>query len=379
VSAGALPEHADVVVIGAGAAGLALAFELARRGVQAVVVERGAPSSRASSALGAAAGLVNAQGHPGVDPEPVRDLALLSRHLYADWIESIEEEAGVSCEYDVRGGLTVALSDIEEVQLDRSLDWQRARALPFEVLPAEEARAREPGLGGGVRAAFSFPLDGHVNPQRLGPALALAAQRAGATLVTRTPALALSLAGGRASGVETSSGRIAAGAVVNAAGAWATHLAGAPALPVAPVRGQLVLLDASEDPDRLTRFVHAVGVYLVPRRDGTVVVGSTRENAGFDARPTAGGVTALLEKAARVVPAVAGYAFLEAWAGLRPSSPDDVPLLGETAVPGYYLAAGLYGSGVLLAPGAAVVLADLLTGQTPPLPPAPFSPARFDV
>jgi glycine oxidase len=166
---------------------------------------------------------------------------------------------------------------------------------------------------------------------------------------------------------------------VNAAGAWAGHIANAPALPVVPVRGQLVLLDAREDADRLTRFVHAPGVYLVPRRDGTVVAGSTRERAGFDARPTAAGVAGILERAQRVLPASASYPLLRAWAGLRPSSPDDVPLLGESAVPGYFLAAGLNASGVLLAPGLAVLLADLLSGQTPPLPPGPFSPARFDL
>jgi glycine oxidase len=368
-----------VVIVGAGAAGLALGLELARRGVEAVLVERGAPADRATSALGAAAGLVNPQAHPGVDPEPVRDLALLSRDLYPEWIEAIEEESGFSCEYDARGGLTVAADDAEEVQLDRALDWQRARALPFEVLSAEEARAKEPSLGGAVQAAFAFPLEGQVSPQRLGRALALAAERTGATLLAYTPATAVRVEAGRAAGIETPAGHVSAGAVVNATGAWAAQLGGVPPAPVVPVRGQLVALDASHDPDRLTRFISAPDVYVVPRRDGTIVVGSTAERVGFDARPTAAGVAGLIGKATRLVPAVAEYALLEAWAGLRPSPPDDIPLLGETAVPGYFLATGFYKTGILLAPAAAVILADLLTGQAPPLPPTPFSPARFNL
>ena len=373
------PRRADVVIVGAGASGLALAFELVRRGVETVLVDRGGPADRATSALGAAAGLLNPQAHPGVDPEPVRDLALLSRDLYPEWVETIEEQSGFSCEYDTRGGLTVAASEAEEVQLDRALDWQRARALPFEVLSAEEARAREPSLGGGVRAAFAFPLEGQIAPQRLGRALAFAAEKAGVTLLTHTPVSAVLVEGGRATGVETGSGRIVAGAVVNAAGAWASHLGGVPEAPIVPVRGQLVALDASRDPDRLTRFVSAPDVYLVPRRDGTIVLGSTSERVGFDARPTAAGVAGLIGKAARFVPTAFDYTFLEAWGGLRPASPDDVPILGETAVGGYFLAAGFHKTGVLLAPAAAVLLADLLTGSAPALPPAPFSPARFDL
>jgi glycine oxidase len=373
------PRRADVVIVGAGAAGLALSFELVRRGVETVLVERGGPADPATSATGAAAGLLNPQAHPGVDPEPVRDLGLLSRDLYPEWIEAIEEQSGFSCEYDTRGGLTVATSDAEEVQLDRSLDWQRARALPFEVLSAEEARAREPSLGGAVRAAFAFPLEGQISPPRLGRALAFAAEKAGVTLLSHTPVSAVLVEGGRAAAVETGAGRILAGGVVNASGAWAAHLGGVPAAPIVPVRGQLVALDASRDPDRLTRFISAPDVYLVPRRDGTIVVGSTAEHAGFDARPTAAGVAGLIQKAARIVPAILDYPLLEAWAGLRPASPDAVPVLGETAVGGYFLAAGFFKTGILLAPAAAVLLADLLTGKTPALPPAPFSPARFDL
>lgn len=374
-----LPERADVAIVGGGVVGLALAYELQRRGAETVVLERGRVAARETSALGCAAGMVNPQAHPGTEPEPVRDLSLLSRHLYGDWVATIEEDSGLPCEYDTRGGLTVALSDAEEVALDRALDWQRARALPFEVLAAEEARAREPRLGPDVRAAFAFAKDGQIAPARLGQALLLAVRARGATVLEHVPALGVLVESGRAVGVDTPGGRILADAVVNAGGAYSASLRGVPPLPVVPVRGQVISLDASADRERLTRFVFAVGVYLVPRRDGALIVGSTLESAGFDARPTSAGVAGLLTRAALVVPVTAEYAVLETWAGLRPASPDGIPILGETSIPGYYLAAGHYKNGVLLAPASAVLVASLLVRERPPLPEAPFSPARFDL
>jgi glycine oxidase len=372
-------ESADVVVVGAGAIGLALSRALALRGVDVVVVERGEAAARATSALGAAAGMINPQAHAGIEPPPMRELGLLSRHLYPEWIEAIEEASGLSCEYDARGGLVVVRTEEEEVAVDRALDWQRARALPFEVLSSEEAVAREPSLTPETRAAFAFPLESQVAPARLGRALAFAARAAGVRLLTQTPVTRVLVENGRAAGVEIGSRRLLADAVVNAAGAWSAQLSGAPSPPVEPVRGQLVSVDASADADRLRRFVTSGDVYVVPRRDGSLVIGSTVEHAGFDARPTAGGVASLLTRAAALVPAVARYPLLEAWAGLRPGSPDGIPILGETALPGYWMATGHFKNGILLAPASAALLADVLTGLEPALPLAPFSPARFGI
>jgi len=340
--------------------------------VETVVLERNA----AGKAGGV--GLVNAQARPAVAPEAGRDLALLSRHLYAEWVERVEDEGGLSCEYDVRGGLTVALSDAEEVELDRALDWQRTRSLPFEVLPAEEARAREPGLGGAVRAAFAFPDDGHLSPARLHRALGFAAARAGALVVTGTPAVALRAEAGRLSGVETPSGFLRAEAVVNAGGAWSAHLPGATAPPVSPLLLSTLVLDAASDPDRPTHFVASAGATLVPRRDGTVALAGPALAGGFDARVSAVEASRLLSRALALVPGAARWPLVSVEGSLGAASPDGVPLLGESAVPGCFFATGGGADAVLLAPAAALVVADLLTGRTPPLSPAPFSPARFD-
>ena len=361
---------------GAGLLGFALAFELARRGVETMVVGDGASTGAVSNASGPA-GFVDAQSRPGPAPEPLRDLTLLSRRLWGDWIEVLEVETGFPCEYDVRGGLAVALTEAEEVVLDRALDWQRSRALAFEVLPGEEVRGREPGLSGEVRAAFSFPDDGQLPPPRLLRAVVLAARRAGVMVAEQAAPGAVRVENGCVAGVETTRGLVRAEVVVNAAGARAGLLAGAPPLPVEPVRTPLLLLDAAADPERLSRFVHGRRCSLVPRRDGTLVVTGPGGGDGLDGRLTAGEAAELLVEAARLVPAVAGYPVLAAWSWPSAGSPDGGPILGETSLAGLVAAAGDGRDEILLAPAAALLLADLLTGKTPPLPPGPFSPARF--
>lgn len=362
-------------MVGAGFLGLALALELARRGVDTVVLDDG--SSGGSPVPSGPAGLVDSQARPGPAPEPLRDLSLLSRNLWGDWVEALEEEAGFSCEYDVRGGLAVALTEAEEVDLDRALDWQRARALAFEVLPTEEVRAREPGLSAEVRAGFSFPGDGQLPPPRLARALALAARRAGVTIIEHMAPGAVRVESGCATGVDSARGLVRAEAVVNAAGARAALLAGVPPLPVVAVRTPLLLLDAASDPERLSRFLHGRRCSLVPRRDGTLVVAGPDAGEGLDPRIAAAEAAELLSEAARIVPSASGYPVLAGWSSPSARSPDGGPILGETAVPGHVAVAAEGRDEILLAPAAARLVADLLTGKPPLLPPAPFSPARF--
>jgi glycine oxidase len=363
-------------VLGSGLIALAVALELARRGVETVVLGEGAAGDPVS-ALSGPAGFVDPQARPDAASEALRDLSLFSRHLFGDWIEALEEVTGLPCEYDVRGGLAVALTEAEEVVLDRALDWQRARSLSFEVLPGEDARSREPGLAETVRAAFSFPGDGQVSAPRLSRALALAVHGAGVTLVESLPVSAVRVENGCAAGVDTPRGFLRAEAVVNAAGARAGLLPGVPPLPVAPIRTPHMLLDGAHDVSRLVRFVHGHGCGLVPRRDGTLVAAGPGRGDSAESRLTAGEITSLLSRAAGIVPAVSAYPVLAAWSFPAGVSPDGGPLLGETAVPGLVAAAGEGRDAVLLAPAAALLVADHLTGRSPPLPSAPYSPARF--
>ncbi|MFI5180811.1 MAG: NAD(P)/FAD-dependent oxidoreductase [Thermoanaerobaculia bacterium] len=370
------PGRADVVVLGAGLVGLSLGLALARRGVETVILDLGDAEGPFGGGTALPSGAVDAQSRPGPAPEALRDLGLLSRNLFGDWIEALEEETGLACEYDVRGGLAAALTEGEEVLLDRALDWQRARALPFEVLPAEEARAREPALSAAVRAAFSFPGDGQLAPPRLARALLLASRRAGALVTGPVPVPALHVEAGCIAGVETPQGLLRADAVVVAAGAATSRVASLPALPAKAVRTPHLLLDAAADGDRLTRFICGARVLLVPRRDGTLVVSGGADD-GLAPQVSAGEAADLVLAAAALVPAAVGYPLVASWTSHASASTDGGPLLGETAVPGLFVAAGEGAGALVLVPAFALLLADLLTGRTPPLPVAPFSPARF--
>jgi glycine/D-amino acid oxidase-like deaminating enzyme len=214
-------------------------------------------------------------------------------------------------------------------------------------------------------------------PSRLSRALLLAARAAGVRLVEECPVHALRVAGGRVEGAETGVGRITVGIVVNCGGAFAGRLAGAPPLPLAPYRTEAVRLDASADAERLSRLVAASDVVLVPSRDGSLTVASLVGVTGFDPRPAAAALGALLSQAASVVPAASAYPVMEIRAGVSATTPDGVALLGETELPGYWAATGLGPWGLTSGPAAAVLVADLLSGGRPALPETPFSPRRF--
>lgn len=366
-------DRADVIVVGTGIVGLSLSFELVRRGVATILVGRPLRATGAPGGLG----LVNAQtrGCPG--PEPFHDLALLSRQLFADWVESIEAESGMAVEYDVRGGMAVTLTDAEDVALDRTLDWQRARSLPFDVLPGEEAAVREPSLSEEIRTAFTFPLDGTLAPGKLHRSLSLAARSAGVRIhESRFPAL-LASEGGRATGVETAEGRLVADAVVEAGDVSGLAVPGATAAPGVMATCPVLDVDPSPDADRLSRFVWTGGAWIVPRRDGSASIAGGPDPGSADGRPRAGALSALIEAAARAVPAVRDYRILSCSESPCRLSPDGCPTLGAGAIPGYFLVSGLGGDEILLAPAAALFLAEMLSGRTPPLPPGPYHPTRF--
>ena len=365
---------ADAVVCGAGLAAAAVALELARRDRSVVLLASG----RVGRPAGPGAPVAAQAFVEEAVPEARGRLALFARDLFPDWLSTLEEETGVPAEYDERGALTVAFDEPEEVLLDRALDAQRKRGVPFEVLEPEEVRGREPALAPDLRAAFSFPRDGVARARRIGRALVLAGRAAGVRLVDGTGARVVARTGGRVSGVDTPAGFLPAAAVVLAEGeAVERGEAGLPPFPLEASSRPWLRMDASFDPDRPGRLLVSSGVRLVPRRDGTLVAFGRRGRDGRTGRCDASRLASLLEALRQLVPASTAWEAGESGSALELRMPDGLPLAGETDVEGLFLATAWGSDELLLAPAAARVAADLVTGQEPPIPVAPFAPARY--
>ncbi len=358
---------ADVVIVGGGVIGCALARELAGRGAAVTVVEKGEPGCEAS---GAAAGILAPQAE-GLPAGPLFDLALESRGLYPKWTEDLAAETGIEVGYRRSGILRCAFSE-EEEQWD-SYAWQRARGLAVERLSGEAISAlARTKVSEEARQAIFFPDEAVVDNRRLTRALRVAAERRGVAFEIGRTARRLVVRGGRCAGVETDGGTFEAPKVVNAAGAWAGFDPDFP-VPVEPVRGQIVEV-LSPAPD-VSMVIESEDVYVVPRGQSWLL-GATVERVGFEKRVTAGAVGRLITAAALLLPSLESAAFLSAWSGLRPATPDGLPVLGRGCLPGLFLATGHFRNGILLAPVTAAALADEIAGGAS-RDLAPFSIERF--
>jgi glycine oxidase len=247
-----------------------------------------------------------------------------------------------------------------------------------ERLSAGAARDLEPAISPAVRLALRFPEDHQVENRSLARALWSAAARAGARVRTGAPVRALVRRGGRMEGVETVDGeRIVAGAVVLATGSWAAGIEGLPRpLPVVPVHGQLLAFASL--PPLIEHVVDSPRCYLVPRADGRVIAGTTVERVGFRTHVTAAGIMVILRGAIEAVPALADLALAELWSGLRPGTPDDLPILGaDPEVANLFYATGHYRNGILLAPITGAAIGELALGRDPGVRLDPFGVDRF--
>lgn len=366
--------EADVVVIGGGIVGLATARALVTSGLRVFVVERRRIGSEASTA---AAGMLAPQaGAAAGEGRPLLELALRARDHHLALAPALEEETGMSVELSRLGLIAVAFTEEEERELEGRLLWQRSLGLDASPLGPEELREAEPNLGRGVRRALFFPGDRRVDNVRLTRALAASAVSRGAAILSGRPVTGLVVEGGRVTGVSTGSETLRSPVVVNAMGAWAGLLAGDPLPPpVEPVRGQMVAFELA--PALLRHTIHSPRGYLVPHADGRLLAGSTVEHAGFDKSVTAAGLQAILESAIELAPPLADVPLVATWAGLRPGTPDGLPVIGPGALPGLFHAGGLYRNGILLGPLVGEIVAGAVLGKPSPVDLAPFSPGRF--
>lgn len=393
----------DILIVGGGVIGASVLYHLARAGVRALLLERDGLGGGASGANGAF-----------IWPQGMRrtlslEMSLASYAMFPDLSDVLD----VDLEYRRTGGLVAVDSEAHLPLIREYLGTQAEAGLPAELLDGDEARRREPALGRNVLAVLYAPLGGKINPFRLTLGFARAAQRLGAAVQATAPVRGFALEAGRAVGVRTDRGTIRAGTVVVCAGSWSAEVARLAGLdiPVLPRQGQMAVTEVA--PFRLFHALKPIkhdrdwslfsqawpgdpdfarwgsgqahdpnlppgrGMGIHQTTAGNIVLGSTSRFGGFDLRPTEGGIRYILAHAARILPGLSRLQIIRAWAGLRPFTPDGLPLIGPTGIPGLMLATGHDGGGVGLAPLTGRLVAEFLTTGQTSFPLEKLTPERF--
>jgi len=369
----------DAIVVGGGTIGLTSAWRMAQRGMAVAVVD----PEPGRGASWVAAGMLAPVTEVHYTEERLLALTMAAARHWPSFAAELEASAGSDIGYRACGTLVVDADDGDRAWSDELYRFQCSLGLAVERLSARRVRELEPNIAPGVRSGLLAQGDHQVHTRRFVTALLAAATAHGVQWHHR-PVTAIDITGGAVSGVVCDDGELLAPVVVLAAGCWSGSLGGVPAgvVPdVRPVKGQILRLAGDAGYPLLERSVRGLvrgsSVYLVPRDDGTVVVGATVEERGYDTTVTAGAVYELLRDARRVVPGVTELQLVEARAGLRPGSPDNAPVVGATSVAGLIVATGHYRNGILLSPLTADAVAALAAGAEPPAEMAPFTPARF--
>lgn len=372
-------QEVDVLVVGAGAIGLACAWRLAQRGVSVRVLERDAAGSGAS---GVAAGMLAPVGEATWGEEGLLQLALRSHAAWPEFTEELSAASGRDVGFLPLGALHAAFDRDEAEVLRRRYELMTELDLDATWLKGAEARELEPGLSPRCSAAVHAPHESAVDPRALVAALRAAAEEVGADVAEGFEVSAPLTDDGRVVGVrDSANGEHRAGQVLVASGAWSGEESWLPAElrpPVRPVKGEILTLRAHGSAP-CTRIVASERLYMVPRTNGRLVVGATVEERGFDSSVTAGGVHELLREAYRALPDVAELELEEAVAGLRPGTPDNAPLIGPGAAEGLLLATGHFRNGILFAPATADAVAAMVAGGDVDPALAVADPARFPV
>lgn len=362
----------DVLIAGAGIIGSAIAFELAGRGARVVVLDRQPPGREASWA---AAGMLSP---PPDSPSaiPLVPLARASLVLYPQFIAAVEEASGQQCGYRAHGAIEALFSGEADRELSTLVALHHGLGLPTEILRPEEALKLEPALSGELRAAALMTYEACVDNRALTAAVVAAAISRGVEFRTHVRVDAVIREAGRCIGVVAGREQIHAQTVVIAAGCFSAAIAGVERYaPVKPVRGQMVALRSSQVD--LHHVLRSERGYIVPRGDGLCVAGSTLENVGFEKRVTPAGIEKILAMALEIVPALAEAEIAETWSGLRPDSPDHLPILGPADLEGLLIATGHYRNGILLTPVTAKLIAEWITEKRVSFAWDDFSPQRF--
>ncbi len=367
----------DVVIVGAGIIGSTIALRLAQEKLRVALVERNEPGGEASWA---AAGMLSpVPDSPGAIP--LVPFGRASLDLYPQFIEEIEESSGQRTGYRDEGTIELLFSADAERALSTLVALHHGLGLPTEPLPLDEARRLEPAIGREATAAALLPYESSVEPRALMQAILAATRKSGVEIVSHTAVTGLVTEGRRCTGVIARGKTFQAGHVVLAAGAFSGELHGiAPRVATRPTRGQMVALCSAGV--RLRRVIRSERGYLVPRNDAapqSIVAGSTLEDAGFAKCVTPAGLERILSAAQELAPALGDAEIVETWSGLRPDSPDHLPLLGPGVVEGVTIATGHYRNGILLAPITAKLVREWIIDRRVSMDWGIFNPQRFSL
>jgi len=371
--------HEQTIIVGGGIIGGSIAFELARRGRRVLLLDRQQPGLEASWA---AAGMLAPTPDPHDAPQLI-PLARASFERYPGFIQAVEESSGRRVCFEQVPAFHVVFGENAarmRAGIERMLGQM---GIPGEFLEVAEALRLEPQLNPAATAVLRLPGEARVDNRLLTEAVLLAAERNGAESRSGVPVSTVEVEGGRCTGVRANGERIPAQTVVIAAGCYSNQIGGVECYaPTQPIRGQMLALRPPAEPGQkegtfVRHVLRSEKGYVVPREDGRIVVGSTLENVGYEKRVTPEGIQQLLNAALELVPALSHAPVAETWSGLRPDTPDHLPSLGPTDVPGLMMATGHFRNGILLAPITAHLLRAWILCEKLPVPAEAFNPLRF--
>ncbi|MEE8396482.1 MAG: glycine oxidase ThiO [bacterium] len=364
------------LIVGGGVVGLGVGWKLAQRGEPVTLLERGQAGHEASWA---AAGMLSPATEAHFQEDENLEFGRESMRLYPDFVAELEAFSGTGVDYRTEGALAVALDADDSAVLRNLYEFQLEKKLPVRWLSGAEVRELEPGISSFVSAGVVCPMDHQLDNRLLVEALKSAFLKAGGELHEQTEVTDIRIDPGGFQGVSAAGGDWRGKRLVLAAGSWSALIPGLPDRarpPVRPLKGQMFSLRAPS-PDFLTHVIRAPHVYIAPKNNGTMLFGATMEEVGFDRSLTAGGLYGLLKGAWETVPGTYELPIEEMWTGFRPGSRDNAPMLGESEVPGLFIATCHHRNGILFTPATAIYMSSLiLEGKTPP-PMLPFDPKRF--
>jgi glycine oxidase len=358
----------DVLVVGAGIVGAACAWRLAQRGASVTLLERSAPASGASQA---ALGVLTFHASVG-KPGELNALHLRSASVYARMMAELEAEGHSDVYYRQEGELFIALQEADLGELEAEYSVNTGTGVAVERMTPEEIRLLEPAINPRVLAGIYYPEGAWVDNTALTLAIAAAGQETGVAY-QRANVREIAVDDGRAIGVRTANEQLHGDWVVLAAGCWTNQLGGVSLPKIIPVRGQAFSVDGQV----VRRVVFSPRRYLVPKLGIQTMVGATKDRVGYDDRVTLGGIASIAEGGIEIAPSLADHEVVSTWAGLRPATPDELPVIGPLeAIPNLILATGHYRNGIVLAPVTADLVGDLICTSSPVAGIEPFRPGR---